>query len=64
MWTSPAPFDDGHDVRGSKVSRVGKESACAAVSSVFHRTAEGIPLLSTAHFFARRSLASECRRRL
>ena len=43
MWVPPTPFDDGYDVRGPKVTRVGKENARTTVP-VLHRPAEGIRL--------------------
>ena len=43
MRVPPAPFDNGHDVRGPKATRVAEESARTAVL-VFHRPAEGIRL--------------------
>ena len=43
MWVPSTPFDDGYDVRGSKATRVGKESARTNVP-VFHRPAEGTRL--------------------
>ena len=38
-----APFDEIYDVHGPQVTRVGKESAGAAVP-VFHRSGEGLRL--------------------
>ena len=43
VWVPPTPFDDEHDVRCTKTTRVGKESARTTVR-VLHRSAEGIRL--------------------
>ena len=62
MRVPPAPLDDGYYVCDPQATRVGKESARAAVH-VFHRPAEGIrPCRSHTSLAGARSLRSTAQR--